>query len=124
MDTDSIDNVPNANPPVLTETPDQDHAHQDGVPFIKRFPSGLAGAPISNVGQSAPGFRAPQEHLGTENIWSPFQSQRDWDFARWAKNRGSTSTAVTELLAIDGVSPLQRELIQQLTIGWNRWLKT
>ncbi|KAH9069502.1 hypothetical protein EDB83DRAFT_2184842, partial [Lactarius deliciosus] len=35
--------------------------------------------------------------------WYPFQSQRDWDFARWAKTRGPSSTAVTELLTIDGV---------------------
>ncbi|KAH8983326.1 hypothetical protein EDB86DRAFT_2811652 [Lactarius hatsudake] len=41
---------------------------------------------------------------GTEGIWSPFRSQRDWDFARWAKKRGPTSTLVTELLAIDGIS--------------------
>ncbi|KAI9461724.1 hypothetical protein BJY52DRAFT_1425670 [Lactarius psammicola] len=81
----------------------QDHAHQDNTPFIERFPSGLAGAPISNMGQTTPGFQAPQDYLSTENIWSPFRSQRDWDFALWAKNRGPTSTAVTELLTIDGV---------------------
>ncbi len=83
MDTDSVDNVPDADPPTLTETPDQDNAHQDGdgAPFIERFPLGLAGVPISNMGQSALGFQAPQDQLGTENIWTPFQSQRNWDFA-------------------------------------------
>ncbi|KAF8266678.1 hypothetical protein EI94DRAFT_1548979, partial [Lactarius quietus] len=35
--------------------------------------------------------------------WYPFQSKHDWDFARWAKNQGPSSNAVTELLAIDGV---------------------
>ncbi|KAH9008391.1 hypothetical protein EDB85DRAFT_1824181, partial [Lactarius pseudohatsudake] len=35
--------------------------------------------------------------------WSPFQSQCDWDFARWAKKRGPTSMSVTELLVINGV---------------------
>ncbi|KAI9430686.1 hypothetical protein BJY52DRAFT_1090380, partial [Lactarius psammicola] len=35
--------------------------------------------------------------------WSPFQSQCDWEFAQWAKQRGPTSSAVSELLAIDGV---------------------
>ncbi|KAI9449042.1 hypothetical protein BJY52DRAFT_1228006 [Lactarius psammicola] len=92
MDTDSIGNVPHAKPLACTETPDQDDAHQDRASFIKRFPSGLAGALISNA-----------EHLGTKNIWSPFWSQCDWNFARWAKNWGPTSTAVMELLAIDGV---------------------
>ncbi|KAH8976939.1 hypothetical protein EDB86DRAFT_3068209 [Lactarius hatsudake] len=40
---------------------------------------------------------------GTEGIWSPFRSQCNWDFARWTKKRGPTSTSVTELLAIDGM---------------------
>ncbi|KAJ7875217.1 hypothetical protein B0H13DRAFT_1894237 [Mycena leptocephala] len=38
-----------------------------------------------------------------DNPWAPFQSQVDWEVAKWAKLRGSTSTAVTDLLAIDGV---------------------
>lgn len=102
-------NVP-ADLPTLTEAPDQDQledqdqTHPDGVPFVERFPSGLAGAPISNAGQSMPGFQSLQDGLGAENVWAPFQSQRDWVFAQWAKNRGPGSTAVTELLAIDGVS--------------------
>ena len=51
-----------------------------------------------------PGFQPLQDGLGAENIWAPFQSQCDWVFAQWAKNRGPGSMAVTELLAIDGVS--------------------
>ena len=103
MDTGAIDSGPSADFPAPTETPDQDDTPRDGTPFVERFPSGLAGAPISNVGQSVPGFQAPQDGLGAENIWSPFRSQCDWDFAQWAKNRGPSSTAVTELLAMDGV---------------------
>ncbi|KAJ7312316.1 hypothetical protein DFH08DRAFT_717847 [Mycena albidolilacea] len=38
-----------------------------------------------------------------DNPWAPFTSQVDWEVAKWAKLRGSTSTAVTDLLAIDGV---------------------
>jgi hypothetical protein len=38
-----------------------------------------------------------------DNPWVPFMSQVDWEVAKWAKLRGSTSTAVTDLLAIDGV---------------------
>ncbi|KAN0135781.1 hypothetical protein V8E53_006421 [Lactarius tabidus] len=52
------------------------------------------------MGQSVPGL---QGGLHAENIWFPFQSKRDWEFAQWSKNRGPGSTAVTELLAIDGV---------------------
>jgi len=103
MDADPIDI--DANTPTRFRTWDQgcQHAHQDRMPFIERFPSPLAGAPISNMGHGTPDFQTHPNGLD-DNIWSPFQSQRDWDFAQWAKNRGSTSTAVTELLAMDGVS--------------------
>jgi hypothetical protein len=39
----------------------------------------------------------------TSNIYSPFTSQMDWEIARWAKLRGSGSTAFTDLLKIEGV---------------------
>jgi hypothetical protein len=97
METDTAND---AEIPGSTDTPDH-HAHLAGTPFVERFPSGVAGAPIPDMGQ---GFQLPLDVLGTENIWFPFQSRRDWEFAQWAKNRGPGSTAVTELLAIDGVS--------------------
>jgi hypothetical protein len=84
--------------PGLSETPD--HVPVNMTPFVEHFPSILAGAPISNMGQSVPGL---QGGLHAENIWFPFQSKRDWEFAQWSKNRGPGSTAVTELLAIDSV---------------------
>ncbi|KAJ3784310.1 hypothetical protein GGU10DRAFT_376833 [Lentinula aff. detonsa] len=37
------------------------------------------------------------------NPWAPFESEIDWNIARWAKMCGPSSTALTELLAIDGV---------------------
>ncbi|THU75130.1 hypothetical protein K435DRAFT_707628, partial [Dendrothele bispora CBS 962.96] len=36
--------------------------------------------------------------------WAPFTSEIDWRVAKWAKMRGASSSAFTELLAIDGVS--------------------
>jgi hypothetical protein len=39
-----------------------------------------------------------------DNMYAPFKSKLDWDFARWAKLRGPGSTAINELLSIDGVS--------------------
>ncbi|KAI9453908.1 hypothetical protein BJY52DRAFT_1189255 [Lactarius psammicola] len=53
-------------------------AQHDGLPFIKRFP-GQAGAPIPNMGRSTPGYEQLQEKLGLDNIWTPFQSQCDWE---------------------------------------------
>ncbi|KAK7437570.1 hypothetical protein VKT23_018468 [Stygiomarasmius scandens] len=44
------------------------------------------------------------QHFGhSPNIWAPFTSEIDWRVAKWAKLRGPSSTALTELLAIDGV---------------------
>ncbi|KAG2369293.1 hypothetical protein BDR07DRAFT_1477297 [Suillus spraguei] len=36
------------------------------------------------------------------NIYYPFASKIEWEIARWAKLRGSSSTASTDLLSIDG----------------------
>ncbi|KAG2364923.1 hypothetical protein BDR07DRAFT_1449989 [Suillus spraguei] len=44
-------------------------------------------------------------HLANdENPYHPFNSQIEWEVARWAKLRGATSTAFSDLLSIDGVS--------------------
>ncbi|KAG1828595.1 hypothetical protein DFJ58DRAFT_672192 [Suillus subalutaceus] len=44
-------------------------------------------------------------HLANdENPYHPFNSQIEWEVARWAKLRGATLTAFLDLLSIDGVS--------------------
>ncbi|KAH9059259.1 hypothetical protein EDB87DRAFT_1577735 [Lactarius vividus] len=53
-----------------------------------------------NQGSSA--YEAMRNTLG-DSVWTPFQSQHDWEVARWAKMRGPSSSAVTELLAIPEV---------------------
>ena len=40
----------------------------------------------------------------TANEWAPFSTRTEWELARWAKLRGPSSTALSELLKIDGVS--------------------
>ena len=59
------------------------------------------------VKQARAGYREIQSEIDADDghIWAPFRSKLDWEFARWAKLRGPTSTAVSELLAIDEVSP-------------------
>lgn len=37
------------------------------------------------------------------NIYAPFNSQTDWEMARWAKLNSSSTTAITELLGISGL---------------------
>ncbi|KAJ7315113.1 hypothetical protein DFH08DRAFT_711911 [Mycena albidolilacea] len=77
-------------------------------PTIVHFPGGgaatRAGEPIS-ASRSASMEEQYSKMLGsTSNIYSPFTSQMDWEIARWAKLRGSGSTAFTELLKIEGVA--------------------
>ena len=83
MLTDTVDSVADNGTHPHAEIPDQDSARapQDGAPFVERFHLGAAGAPISHLGQSVPGFQALRDDLGPDNIWYPFRSQRDWDFA-------------------------------------------
>ena len=81
---------------------DAEDSDSESVVVVDHFPFGSPGAPIPGVPQ---GFSAYHAHLATvpDSIWAPFQSQRDWEVARWAKMRGPSSTAVTELLAIPAV---------------------
>ena len=72
-------------------------------PVVSPFP-GHAGEAMLGTGPSE--YAVYEELVGTEtgNIYSPFQSKADWEFARWAKRRGVGSTAASELMGIDGVS--------------------
>jgi hypothetical protein len=40
----------------------------------------------------------------TSNLYAPFSSKLDWEFARWAKLHGVGSTSASELMSIAGVS--------------------
>ncbi|KAH9169618.1 hypothetical protein EDB89DRAFT_1908390 [Lactarius sanguifluus] len=44
------------------------------------------------------------DYTPNTSIWAPFHSQCDWEIALWAKTRGPTSSALTELLRIPEVS--------------------
>ncbi|KAF8872990.1 hypothetical protein BD779DRAFT_1613730 [Infundibulicybe gibba] len=50
-----------------------------------------------------PGYSGYRSALGEgANQWAPFNSKLDWEIARWAKLRGPGSTAVSDLLSIEG----------------------
>ena len=87
-------------PPDDTDESRMCNAEASSTIFIDHFPHGHPGASLSGAQVSA--FESIQNALG-DSIWAPFQSQCDWEVARWAKMRGPTSTALTELLAIPGV---------------------
>ena len=69
---------------------------------IDHFPFASAGAPLHGMPHRNHIYKSQQGADG-DSIWSPFTSQCDWLFACWAKMCGSTSSAVTELLAIPEV---------------------
>jgi hypothetical protein len=73
---------------------------------IEPFPLATAGAPIEGSVCGASGFETYERTLGNNNQYAPFLSKLDWDIARWAKLRGPTSTAMSELLGIEGVCRL------------------
>jgi hypothetical protein len=69
--------------------------HSTGIPTMKEFENDLGGPP--------------------SNPYSPFNSQTDWELAKWAKLRGPGSTAFTELLAVTGVRLFLISLDHSLT---------
>ena len=72
---------------------------------VVSFTQGGAGALAPDAHQGSTVYQSTQLVLGS-SAWAPFQSQCDWEFARWAKLHGPTSSAVTDLLAIPGVRVL------------------
>lgn len=88
-------------------------------PLVATSEEARSGQP--QLGPSATGYQGYAEQLQDENhetapspitassvsnVYTPFKSKIDWEIARWAKLRGSGSTAVTELLSIENVSTL------------------
>lgn len=116
--SNTITHVPSANvpplPPLSASAPDSDHHNYDTVAshgcetstiVVDPFSSGDAGAPITDdpPSHSDHDLTWPTRESPHQNIWAPFNSQCDWEVAHWAKTHGTTSSAVTELLAIPEV---------------------
>ncbi len=103
-DQPTIDTSPDM-PDVPEElTNDMEAGNTEAMPtvVVDHFPFASAGAPIHGMPHGNSVYES-QRGTGGETIWSPFTSQCDWLFARWAKMCGPTSSAVTELLAIPEV---------------------
>ena len=71
---------------------------------VKTYP-GRAGEILRQPAAEAEGY-GYQGYLNDENVYAPFAHRLDWEIARWCQLRGPGSTAVSELLSIDGVSIL------------------
>jgi hypothetical protein len=78
------------------------HHHQDRV---VPYPDPCAGQQITNCHAANVEYEA---HLANveENLYHPFASKMDWEVTRWAKLCGLSSTPLSDLLAIEGVSQI------------------
>ncbi|KAE9387410.1 hypothetical protein BT96DRAFT_1005136 [Gymnopus androsaceus JB14] len=70
-------------------------------PYIQHYPNPHAGTP---TGCQTPEHERYRNNLSDpQNPWHPFVSEINWNIVRWAKTRGSSLTALTELLSIPGL---------------------
>lgn len=74
-----------------------------GGTIITDYPDPLAGKPLRTDDTVYSNYKKDIENA-EDNIYAPFTSKREWEIARWAKLRGPGSTALSDLLKIDGVS--------------------
>ena len=74
-------------------------------PVKELFPGRRAGEVLS---EGIPTMKEYENNLGgpTSNPYSPFNSEIDWEVAKWARLRGPSATSFTELLQINGVCPI------------------
>ncbi|KAL0059745.1 hypothetical protein AAF712_013505 [Marasmius tenuissimus] len=78
-------------------------------PMVDRYPDPLAGAPLPGLSPVSEDEKYKRmlnskEGVDKSNIWSPFGSEMEWRIAQWAKLRGPSSTAFTELLSIPNLT--------------------
>ncbi|TFK72412.1 hypothetical protein BDN72DRAFT_928579 [Pluteus cervinus] len=90
------------------EDEDEDEDEDESDPsayFVRKYPDDAAGKPIPAPSDEPAGASAGSGPQAT-NPWAPFRNRTEWEIARWAKLRGPTSTAFSELLQIFGVKEL------------------
>jgi hypothetical protein len=76
-------------------------------PYIVKFSKGNAGAVYTNNDRIDGNTAYISRIRNPENPFSPFSSKIEWEIAHWAKTRGPSSTAFTELMSIEGVSGIK-----------------
>jgi hypothetical protein len=89
--------------PLQLTQPAQPQTPREPDYVIKPFPGGAAGMPLESSTVHQSNFKKYQQHLNSDDVYAPFISQIDWEIAWWIKIRGPSSSAVNELLKIDGV---------------------
>ncbi len=118
---DEVEDINKNNPDESNNVPSSSQAQKQQLPsvgrdfvesrlrkavIVKKFKNPKAGAPMDKTPPDITNaFRQSGHKLddnNNENVYAPFQTRLDWEIARWAKLRGPGSTAMTELLKIDG----------------------
>ncbi|KAE9397784.1 hypothetical protein BT96DRAFT_1034641 [Gymnopus androsaceus JB14] len=72
-------------------------------PHIEHYPDIRAGKPVGSRAPEHDHYHDRLHAADVDNPWRPFKSELDWHVACWAKTRGPSSTALTELLSIPGL---------------------
>jgi hypothetical protein len=108
------DPAPMHAPPTYSSEPDTDSLGVTPQLFVERFPLDSSGTPIPSSHQGSSSYHSSQD-LFAASDWAPFHSQCDWEVARWAKMRGSTSSAMEDLLAIPEARVRYLAIIVMLT---------
>ncbi len=72
------------------------------IRYTKKHPHSWAGSILTHSASHDDAYTSTLADYD-RNAWAPFNSKLDWELARWAKMRGPGSTALSELLAIEGV---------------------
>ena len=104
-------------------------AGESGVVVIDRFLFGSPGALFFGPHETSPTNVPSSSPAAVDGPnWAPFHSQCDWEVAFWAKMRGPTSSAMSELLAIPEVCPplfpcyhvtnVSRKVIEKLGLSY------
>jgi hypothetical protein len=86
-------------------------SHRYRPPHIVHYENSARGPMLhGNNPSSDQAYGSTVSKDADDNIFYPFSSKLEWEFAKWAKLQGSniTASAVTDLLSIDGVCPTQR----------------
>ncbi|KAG2148846.1 hypothetical protein DEU56DRAFT_909161 [Suillus clintonianus] len=84
----------------------QAHAQGQHGCVVVAYPDPRAGRIINQANCRAANveYGAHLSNAERDNVYHPFASKMDWEVARWAKLRGLSSTSLSDLLAIQGVS--------------------
>jgi hypothetical protein len=83
---------------------EEEVVHEEGGTDVSVVVQTFPGAGMAIERGSGSLYKEYSNNYQEDNMYAPFKSQLDWDFARWAKLRGPGSTSTNELLNIDGVS--------------------